>query len=365
MGCIVLFFSFGSRIPVFMHVHHDSPRAQSARQYGTSSRRRTGTSGGGKGVESLGTYLGSALEASPQRADLATRRPASLAEASSRVAVIYAWSLTLVNPLIDRAWRERVRASMAALVDSEPTWAAAYFAGLLGAVAHSLPDDDPWRRLTACLDVGALAGQAEDVNCLVRVASDEDRGMSDADVDHMRMRSHPDGMTGAMHPCGAPFGLFEDCTDIEHVDGLSPELHPRASTCAVPLAPLAAALLAVAGQSQDVAQHAYSRVAHALSIAACRDDEASDCGTALLDAAEAALCWLTYRRSAFEGTRDSLMEMAAMRWIPLTDEFLAGSEPRALADEWPHACIDKGAWHKRASRAARRGALSCDAAERA
>lgn len=59
------------------------------------------------------------------------------------------WLVTQTEPLIPTTTRLAIDREMQAAFEADPKWAAAWAGGVVSSLIRSLPDDDPWRHLTA------------------------------------------------------------------------------------------------------------------------------------------------------------------------------------------------------------------------
>lgn len=67
----------------------------------------------------------------------------------SPLALVPAWSVCLVEPLMSEPRRAALNDAMLAVCRRQPDWAVAWFAGVCADMARSLPANDPWRYLNA------------------------------------------------------------------------------------------------------------------------------------------------------------------------------------------------------------------------
>lgn len=153
--------------------------------------------------------------------------------------------LTLVEPLIGLEERIGIEREMERLVAEEPKWASAWFAGVMWEIVATLPPGDPWRRLAARLDLGALSaptGENGQVRSLAS-ASVETYATGDLDVP---------AFNGAILPSGRVFGTWESATDLVSPLDTVPVDEDRALLpYATPLDPISAALIGLASGDVD------------------------------------------------------------------------------------------------------------------
>lgn len=235
--------------------------------------------------------------------------------AEQNPAVIVArWAVTLLNSLV--ATQERVAAeeAMMALVGRNPDWMAAYCAGVLHEVVMSLPRDDPWRNLTAMIDLDMLTfGQTNDEH-------------------QRRLFKGPHNAvypekTGALLPNGTVFGTIESAFDLRRIGAGDDPLRDIAMAPLYPnLSPLSAVMVAFAGDSgrylRDMMSHAFNAMWKAY-MAQTSSHRASEL---FLHNFTAALRWVAWRRQVYLGPYDHFVENTCFQWITKAER-VVGGEP--------------------------------------
>ena len=231
-----------------------------------------------------------------------TKRPAP-SEAAN------AWAMTLVEPLLPDALRFEIDEQMSHTCRRHPSWAAAFYGGLLSTLVATLPESDPWRNLS-----GRIA------NLTVGTAPPEEDGA----VNNTGPRA------------GESFGTWRDGTDVSPLvfDDVTKDVALVALSH--PLTPHAAALLAFAGQGWETCISA----ARAVYRAAVPPDEATPekvvypdkwkngvAGMAVYGAATTAVKWAAWRRRSYGITDDPFLVESTYRWTWRADRIL-------LREQW-------------------------------
>jgi hypothetical protein len=207
--------------------------------------------------------------------------------------VAVAWAMTLVEPLIAPARREKAETEFLALAHSHPRWTATFSAGVLADVAGTFPFHDPWRHLSA--RIGPLT-----------------------------VGPHPPPTMGARRPLGERFGSWGADGDL--VAAGRPELDPELVAVADELDPAAAALVAFAPLHWSEVMAAIGELWRALVQAPfphCSDTPAvEDWQSALCQAMRR----VVYRRRAYWGgvDDDTVPVDACRRWSMFASVVVAG-----------------------------------------
>lgn len=226
------------------------------------------------------------------------------------------WVVGLSEPLLAPEQRTRVETDMAAFVDRNSAWASAYLAGILNDLTHTLPPDDPWRNLSALIDLqqvstGRLTSRPE-----LRLA--------------IRSGQAPlPAVTGAVRPDGAAFGTLLDSADLLEQELPDPTQDVGLAPLTPNLSPLSAALVGFAAGDAQTLHFVLSKVHHHLWEAHFSGLIDQSPGSALLGATSAALRWLTHRRCCYLST-DSYVAMLGFAWIAKADRVTTG---RSILEE--------------------------------
>lgn len=221
------------------------------------------------------------------------------------------WAITLVEPLLSVRRRIVAEDDMAALCRSKPAWATAFLGGVLADLVRSLPDDDPWRALSA--RIGTLS-----------------------------TGDSPPQQTGAVRADGRVFGTWHDAEDLVGLVFATPEIDVALAAVAEPLSPAAAAVLAISAAGWEAAARAL-RATHALAVPAEQDLppevsypeqwRAGVSGRELYEVGTTALHWALFRRRSYGYTDDPWPVESCFRWGWRADQIVAGLD-------WPREEIE-------------------------
>lgn len=135
------------------------------------------------------------------------------------------WAPTLVEPLLALHRRIKLDAELAAVADNHPAWFASFAGGILSDLVSTLPDGDPWRKMSARLG---------DLTCGER----------------------PPDSDGARRPDGRMFGTLDDHLDIIGSVFPDPTMDAALVAVAEPIHPRSAALIGFASHGWKTAQAA-------------------------------------------------------------------------------------------------------------
>lgn len=241
------------------------------------------------------------------------------------------WILTLSEPLISTRARAEADRQMAAFIDRNYQWSTNWFAGFMSDLMRTLPPNDPWRHLSAFIDLSEIS-----------------RGVPATTADNRLSFHHRDALkppprrTGAYRVDGSPFGKFTDAADLVAGDLVDePGLDIGLTALADPINPLTAALIGFAGANIELLASVTSKVYHHLLIPRI----AEGAGDEFLDAAGSALRWIIHRRRSYTGHDDPFPTLAGFAWMGRADRVTAGeksiaSEPSMARD----ALIDPSAY---------------------
>jgi hypothetical protein len=199
-----------------------------------------------------------------------------------------AWALTMLRPLLHPRRRARFEDSMASAFLDSPRWCNNYVGGVLVCLVATLPNNDPWRHISA--RAGDLtAGEHPPIA----------DGVSRDDTHRM-------------------FGTWKDATDLIAVVFTEPTSDPSFVELAEELSPEAGLLLAVAGKGDWRATRDMMAAVTA-QLAAGIDDfgrsHSAVIGRLCRDVAHEAFAWALHRRMAYGG--EVYAEEILLRWTIL------------------------------------------------
>ena len=216
------------------------------------------------------------------------------------------WVVTLVEPLLASADRDRYLQGMREACAASPGWAAVFFGGLVADLVLTLPERDPWRALSA------------------RVGS-------------TTVGPRPPDLDGAVTAAARPFGAWTDAEDLLTPVYERVELDPSLSGLTSGLAPHAAALLAGAGYGWQAGRQ--------IALAVAAGDLAG-----LFDAGHAAASWALHRRRSYGVVDDPWPVESAYRWSWRAEQEIAGKQ-------WPLEPVQEAIDEERVESLLRDGAI--------
>lgn len=236
-----------------------------------------------------------------------TRVGSTLTADAAAVGLAERWARGVTTPFVPAEVLARLNREFGAMVEGDQRMLR-FPAGFLWMLAGSLPREDPWRSLSACLavepgrcsDDGCSATSCPDLRVLVRKVGDV----------------KPPRVTGAVAPDGVPFA--EACArDFLVREWPSP-------ITSLPLSPLAAAALGFAGGGIECLIEALRGI---LRLVSADDLEPSGAGLGDGDRTPGALLlsavvvpaaqWLLWRRSVYLGCADLVDDDDGRRSLPL------------------------------------------------
>lgn len=232
--------------------------------------------------------------------------------AARRRQVVARWVATTTNGLTSTAARSVAEEAMRQVGDEEPAWMLTYFAGVLSDLAASLPAEDPWRSMSAVIVTGRGRGHR-----LVR------HGSTDGPLLAARQDE-----TGAWLASGQPLTSPVSMTDllVPATDDLDAD--PAFVMYVEGIDPLPAALAAFAFHSPGEVRAVLETV-HESLVAEPNILGVTGRMSPLAEvtrAAQAAIRWLAFRRSAYVGNdHDDCLYVAAYSWIGKAERVSAGA----------------------------------------
>lgn len=226
-------------------------------------------------------------------------------------AAVARWIVTLSEPLISTRARETADKNMSAFIATNSHWASAWFAGVISDIAQTLPPDDPWRQLSAFIDLAMIS-----------------TGHTDSDPDSKESFTNDRGaaaptQTGATRPDGQPFGGVQDSTDLVMGELGPNELDLGLAAVADDLDPLTSAIIGFSASNTQALESVLSRIYHHLWLAGAFRDE-RHAGDVFLDVAGEALRRVIHRRRAYTGTDDPFPAVAGFAWMARADRVVSG-----------------------------------------
>lgn len=234
------------------------------------------------------------------------------------------WVVTLTEPLISTRRREMLDADMAWFINQKPVWAYHWTAGVLHDLAHTLPPDDPWRGLSATIDLAALT---------IRTAADTaDTPDAGRDLDprlefHNPTGAAPPASTGAALPDGQAFGTVADSADLIAPELGDPETDVGLAGLVEPLGPVSSAIAGFATADIEVLLGALSQVHQRVWRAGFTGDTSAHPGVRFLDAVAPVLRRYIHRRRLYTGPDDTFPTVAGFGWIARADRLCGSSQP--------------------------------------
>lgn len=234
---------------------------------------------------------------------------------ADRRAEVARWVVTLSEPLLTTEDRTRTDAAMADFIIRNPEWACAYFAGLLTDLSATLPPDDPWRHLSAVIDLDQVG--------LGVITDDPDKRLVWTGSAPL-----PAGTGAVIKTPGLParmFGTSADTLDLVPVDVPDLTTHLGVAALTTNLSPLGAAFVAIAASDPRTMQVVLSKSYHALFLAKHSNRTQDSAGASLLKTAGQAVQWLAHRRLQYmAGEDDGYAHTVGFEWISKADRVNTG-----------------------------------------
>lgn len=198
------------------------------------------------------------------------------------------WALTMMRPLIHPRRRALFEGHMAEAFDTAPVFCQTYVAGVLTCIVATLPNNDPWRHISARAG-DLVAGQ------------------------------QPPPSDGVIRDDKARrFGTWRDATDVIIPVFAEPESDPSLAELVVPLSPEGGLLMAAAGRG-DWRATRDMMAALSAQLGAGIDDfgrsHIGSLGAMSRDVAREAIAWSLHRRLSYGG--DVYSEEILLRWTVL------------------------------------------------
>ena len=194
-----------------------------------------------------------------------------------------------------------------------PLWAAAFLGGMIADAMRTLPEEDPWRHLSARFQVGQASLTRGEV-------------------------PRPPETTGAVIG-GKPFGTPDSGDDLVLLAPGDPSTEVSSAALAEGLNPASAAVLAFGADG-------WKHSAEALRASPADDRD-------LFDTGADALRWALWRRRAYVGMEDPMTMLSAMQWAWRAEQVnesgeleLADSEKALIAQAIADHAIAPGTYSK-------------------
>jgi hypothetical protein len=226
---------------------------------------------------------------------------------TDRRAPVARWMMGLAEPLLSTERRVALDVEMAAFCASHSTWAVYWFAGFIDDVVSTLPPEDPWRGLSATLDLAALS-----------LTGEPDLGQ--ISFDNPLGRPPPDA-TGAVLPDGRAFGTSADSDDLLIADIGPPTSDIGVVALAEPLDPVSAALAGFATAGVDRLHQVLGQVARCLHVDGQDQPEAA---ARFLSVMAPVLRRFIHRRRTYTGPEDPFPLVVGFAWMARADRLVAG-----------------------------------------
>lgn len=231
---------------------------------------------------------------------------------SDRRAPVARWLMSLAEPLLSTEWRVDLDKEMAAFCGANQKWSAYWFAGYINDIVSTLPPEDPWRHLSATIDLAMISAAAQ-VSGRERITFDNPRG-----------RPAPRD-TGAVFPDGRGFGTKSDSSDLLMTDIGPSESDIGLAALSEPLSPVSAALAGFATADVDLFHSVLTEVWRQLHFDATDEGIAGpDAGTRYLGAVAPVLRRFIHRRRIYTGPDDPFPMVAGFSWMARADRLVAG-----------------------------------------
>lgn len=184
------------------------------------------------------------------------------------------WTAALCEPLIGTARRAQLDAEMRQRTAQTPLWGATFFGGMISDAIRTLPEEDPWRHLSARLRVGQIALTRGEI-------------------------PRPPEVTGAVLRDKA-FGAPDAGSDLVDLTPGDPSSAVASAALAEGLNPVSAAVLAFGADGWRHSAEALASVPTG--------------GRDMFDTGADALRWALWRRRTYVGLDDPMTMLSAMQW---------------------------------------------------
>lgn len=266
-------------------------------------------------------------------ADRPSLRALPTEPAADRRAPVARWVMTLSEPLLSTERRVTLDSDMAAFISANHQWAVYWFAGAISDIVATLPGNDPWRQLSASIDLTMISLGESSSEAETRIWFQNPQGES------------PPGGTRAVFPDGRTFGSPEDSSDL-----VAPDIGPADSDIGLaaliePLGDLSSAVGGFATADVESFCSALERVWHHLRLAEFSDETRVSAGFAFLTTVAPVLRRFIHRRRIYTGMDDPFPTLAAFSWMARADRLIRG--PRRISAELGlahEAAIEPGAY---------------------
>jgi hypothetical protein len=242
------------------------------------------------------------------------------------------WVMTLSEPLLSTERRMTLDDDMAAFISSNHQWAVYWFTGSIGDIVSTLPVNDPWRHLSASID-------------LTMISTGESSSDTEARMSFQNPRGQPAPVgTRAVFPDGRTFGSAADSSDLVLPDIGPPDSDIGLVALTEPLGDLSSALGGFATADVELFCSALGQVWHHLWIAEYSGGTSS-AGSEFLRAVAPVLRRFIHRRRLYTGLDDPFPTLAAFSWMARADRLI--SDPQQISAELglaQDAAIEPGAY---------------------
>lgn len=245
------------------------------------------------------------------------------------------WIVSLVEPLLSDANRTTVTRGMVALTEDRPEWVVVYLTGLLHDLMHTLPEEDPWRHLSALIDLDQVRSGLP--------TRDRDQRLARRSSRHRVLPSRTGALLVSPDAEPRPFGTAADASDLVAPGAGDPSTDVGTAALATNLSPLGAALLAMSAHDLVLLRYVVDQTLRALKAAEARGlvDSASE---SLIASAGAAARWLTHRRRVYAGIDDNFVAVIGFAWVSRADRVLAGEDIAAVGSMAEGGAIPPGSY---------------------
>lgn len=229
------------------------------------------------------------------------------------------WVMTLSEPLLSTERRMTLDTDMAAFIASNHQWAVYWFTGSIADIVSTLPANDPWRHLSASID-------------LTMISMGESSRDAEARMSFQNPRGQPaPGGTRAVFPDGRTFGSPADSADLVLPDIGPPESDIGLVALTEPLGDLSSAIGGFATADVEFFCSALGQVWHHLWIAEFSGGTSVSAGSEFLRAVAPVLRRFIHRRRLYTGQDDPFPTLAAFSWMARADRLISG--PRRISAE--------------------------------
>jgi hypothetical protein len=239
------------------------------------------------------------------------------------------WAVSLCEPLIPTRQRIAIDEAMITLVLEQPTWAAAWFSGILSDHLCTLPAEDPWRNLSVNL------GKEFDKEPAELSISNQGR-WEDLGEDFNEYIENPVRL-----PHGESFGSIASWSDLIITDTSERGIDASMAALEEDISEEAQIMIAFAAngwrKTFDYSRTLFAQRSQTDRLAAAIN---------LFEAGSDAVRWAIHRRRVYTGMDDGMSVLSMFVWITNADFITAGKVwPEAdnrkfIADEK----LDDGLW---------------------